>query len=281
MPSLSPSKWLQHLVASQVRDGLTSPHGDLMPSFPPEELQRNTTSLSGDAALGQAAGFYEDIILAIEGDGSVILPAWKILDFGASWGRIARFFLRDVSLRNLYGLDVDPGFVELARSLFGSDNFKVCGVLPPAPFADASFGLISAYSVFSHLSERSFLLWMEEFARILRRDAYLAFTTRHESFLDYCAWIASQGEALQGYLRALGGLFTDVEQARRRYRAGEFVFATSPGVSGGGVRNESFYGEAFVPRAYVERSLARHFRLIRYSFDPAKYDQAGFVLRRL
>ena len=41
-------------------------------------------------------------------------------------------------------------------------------VFPPASYTGASFDLIYAYSVFSHLSEEAHLRWFEEFARILK-----------------------------------------------------------------------------------------------------------------
>ena len=47
-------------------------------------------------------------------------------------------------------------------------NFEQSAVEPPLRFADGSFDIVYAYSVFSHLSERVQLRWVEEFARILR-----------------------------------------------------------------------------------------------------------------
>jgi hypothetical protein len=81
------------------------------------------------------------------------------------------------------------------------------------------------------------------------------------------------------YQRDLAHLFPDFEEARARFRQGRFVFASSPGVSGGGVRQEHFYGEAFIPRAYVEANY-RSFQLIAEFNDPSRYDQTCFVLQR-
>ena len=272
--------WFRLMVSSLDNPALRSPHGDRLPGFPPEQMQRNTTSLAGSEALQQAYGFYRDIHVALVSIGTTIEATAKILDFGIGWGRIARFFMHDVPLCNIYGIDVDAEFVNISRKLFGSENFDVCGPMPPIQYSDGMFDLVTAYSVFSHLSGPAFLAWMREFAQILRPRGYVAFTTRGESFFDYCGWARQQIGQTQGYLKALGELFPDVEAARRQYRDGHLVFATSHGVSGGGVRNESFYGETFIPRPFVEMHLGDLFEISAFDPHPANYDQALFVLRR-
>jgi len=272
--------WFQTLVESLCHSGLRSPWGDPLPAFPPEQLQRNTTGLAGEAALRQAFHFYADVLAAAEKAGIVLGESGAVLDFGVGWGRIARFFLRDVPRERLFGIDVDPEFVALSRSLFDSPNFATCTPFPPTSLAPQSFDVVSAYSVFSHLSERACLDWMREFARVLRPGGIVAFTTRHETFFDYCEWAATQHQSSEGYLRALGSLFPDVAVARRRYRSGEFVHATSAGVSGGGPRTEAFYGESFIPEAYVRTRFPRELELISHGFDGTRYDQAFFALRK-
>jgi hypothetical protein len=87
-------------------------------------------------------------------------------------------------------------------------------------------------------------------------------------------------KANQSYSNALGMLFPDIEAARASYRSGQFVWATSAGVSGGGAINSSFYGEALIPGHHVRRAYADHFDVVNESFDAGRYDQRLFVLRR-
>jgi glycosyltransferase involved in cell wall biosynthesis/GT2 family glycosyltransferase/SAM-dependent methyltransferase len=277
-PSLA--SWLETMLESLRESVVESPFGDRLPKFPDPQRQAQTTGLSGPATVRQAFAFYEDIQHAAEECGLKWSAETRILDFGVGWGRVARLFLRDVPLRNLWGLDVDPAFVELTQDLFAGGNFSVCAPLPPTVLRAGHFDLVCAYSVFSHLSETACRLWTAEFARLLRPGGLFAFTTRHEDFFAYCEWAASLGQSAQGYVRALGELFPDIEAVKATYRRGELVHATSPGVSGGGPRTESFYGETFIPRAYVERRLCAEFELIVSAYDPARYDQACFVLRR-
>jgi SAM-dependent methyltransferase len=271
--------WLHTLIESLTAPA-TSPMGDAIPAYPPEQLQRDTTGLSSEAALRQAHAFFEDVCDAAGRAGLVPGRDTRVLDFGAGWGRISRMFMRDVPLAGIHGIDVDPDFVALLDQSFGPGHFSVCTPFPPTALAAGSFDLIVAYSVFSHLSEAAARSWMQEFERLLRPGGVVAFTTRHESFFDYCAHAASLPEAT-GYRRALGGLFGDIEQARARYRAGEFVHGSSPGVDGGGPRDASFYGESWIPEQYARHGFGPGFEFVAGYFDPARYDQATFALRRV
>lgn len=277
---VSQEEWLARVVSSLSDRSVRSPLGDPMPGFPSEERQTSTTSISGEPALKQAHAFYSDICGVIEPAGLGLAPDASVLDFGSCWGRITRFFMRDVSLGNLHGIDVVPEFVNECRQLFGSSNFVQCGALPPCHHASSSMQLVSAYSVFSHLSEKAFLAWMKEFHRILRPNGVLAFTTRSELFLDYCQSLRTSGVELGGYAAALAAMIPDIDDARARYRAGDFLFATGRGLSGGGEMNESFYGEAFVPEAYVTGHLSGLFELLQFKPVGSDYDQALFVLKK-
>jgi SAM-dependent methyltransferase len=272
--------WLDRVLAREADPAVRSPNGDPLPAFPPKELQAATTGLAGRDTMLQAFGFYEDVLASAAECGIAWGGGAKLLDFGTGWGRVARLFLREVQLADVHGIDVDPAFAKLSGELFGRPaNFTVCRPLPPTDFAPATFSAIVAYSVFSHLAPSVADRWVEEFARIVRPGGIVAFTTRDVSFLDYVERLSRTAD-LTGYPAALGRLFSDHAAPRAAYAAGEFVYATSEGVSGGGPRDESFYGEAFIPPAYVKARWARDFEVVGNRFDPSRYDQRSYVLRR-
>lgn len=271
--------WLQTLIRSLDATEV-SPLGETLPRFPSTQMQENTTGLSSEAALRQAHAFYTDVDREMQAIGRPLGPDTRMLDFGFGWGRISRTFMEKVSIRNLYGVDVDPSFTEMTRSLFDSDHFQTCAPFPPIPFDDASFDLVISYSVFSHLSERACADWMREFARLVRPGGVVAWTTRHDSFFGFCEWARAQGASTSSYIQALGALFPDIDDARRRYAAGEIVHASSDGVGGGGPRDSSFYGETWIPEAYARSAYAEHFDLVAVCHDGSKYDQACFVFQR-
>ena len=272
--------WLGILCASLTDRTLKSPFGDPLPTFPSDEMQRNTTSLAGVQALEQASGFYTDVSAALERSDTPIKHDWQIVDFGSCWGRISRFFMRDVALSHIHGLDVECSFVDTCRRLFGTDNFSVCGALPPSNFRDSSVDLISAYSVFSHLSEAAFVAWLHDFHRILRPGGIVAFTTRNTAFFNYCQDLNNHKADLSGYQNALADMVPAIHDFERRYQTGEFIFATGGGIAGGGAMNESFYGEAFIPPAFIEHTLKDFFEILEFKPIGSKYDQALFVVKK-
>ncbi len=220
-----------------------------------------------------------DVLSALAKAGVRLTPGSRLLDFGFGWGRISRVFMHDVRLEDIDGVDVDPEFASLTRDLFGSERFRACSPFPPTNYADGSFDLIYAYSVFSHLSEAAARAWMAEFERLLAPGGVVAFTTRHDSFFDFCEW-ASKQEDVDGYVRELGKLFPDLDDARDRYRRGELVHASSQGVGGGGPREASFYGETWIPEAYVRTGMGSGLEFVMGKFDANAYDQAFFALRK-
>jgi SAM-dependent methyltransferase len=278
--ALTQAPWLQTLIRS-LDSTQHSPLGEALPKFPSEEMQRNTTGLSSEAALAQAYAFYSDVVRAAVGHGYELSASTKALDFGFGWGRITRVFMEKLSIDNIHGIDVDPAFAVMTRELFDSENFEACAPFPPTRFENASFDMVFSYSVFSHLSEKACVDWMREFARIVKPGGIVAWTTRHITFFDFCQWAADQGDQVSGYVRALGGLFPDLDAVRAAYLRGEIVHGASAGVGGGGPRDESFYGETWIPQQYAERRFANDFRLIGSFFDGEKYDQACFVFERL
>lgn len=271
--------WLATLIKS-LDSEQSNFLGQKLPEFPPEELQRNTTGLSSEAAIAQAYAFYENVLDAALQTGMKLDPETKALDFGFGWGRLSRVFMENLNVSNIHGLDVDPSFVELTRDAFGSDNFQVCMPFPPTTFDAGTFDLIYSYSVFSHLSEAACQAWMDEFARILKVGGLVAFTTRHDSFFDFCEWAKDQETNESSYIQALGQLFPDIEAARLAYSEGKIVHASSSGVGGGGPRDASFYGETWIPEPYARHKFSESFELVANYFDGSKYDQACFVFKR-
>jgi len=267
---LPDEQWLATLLRStkeSMVDGL------IFPSFPGAALQRSFVGASGEEALREAFVFYREIkryaaMLRIPIDRNT-----RVLDFGCGWGRFYRFFLRDVAVANLLGVDVDQGCIDLCHSTIGMGRFEKCDVRPPlASAANASFDLVYAYSVFSHLSEETAFVWIKEFARILRPGGMLIITTLKQAHID--VWdrkMQSGGVHWQEALRMSG--FSG-PKFRSNFEAGTFLYC---GIGGGGVRTADYYGEAIIPPRYVLRSWAPEFQLRAYVSEDKRGPQAIIV----
>lgn len=237
-----------------------------LPGLPSEEIQINTTSQSGKDTLIEAFTFYLDC----KNNFSKKHPLNKkstILDFGTGWGRIARFFLKNISLENLYGCDVDKDLIEISRKLFKSNNFILNKPYPPTKFKSNFFDFIIGYSVFSHLSENASLLWIKEFNRILNPGGICAITTRGRWFFDYCRSLKNNKDN-NSYQKNLSNLFKDFNIAIKKYDQGQLIYK---GIGGGGIRTKDFYGETFIPKEYIKRKWGKYFTLFDFmhedSFD--------------
>jgi len=256
-------------------------NGKALPAFPSDMIQADTTGQSGVATLRDAFIFYKDCISTFEEFGKPVTESARILDFGVGWGRIARFFLRDIPLENIHGVDVTSEFTAICRETFKSEKFFTCQPHPPTSLPTNHYDFIVGYSVFSHLSEAACMAWMKEFGRILAPGGIVALTTRGRPFFDFCESQKEKKTRFQlvlrnlfgkkkpsGYLEALGGIFKDFDAVRASYDRGEFVHSNVLGVSGGGAMNATFYGETFIPEAYASRAYTPFLELGKFMYEP-------------
>ena len=252
--------------------------GQKLPAFPSDTIQTNTTGQAGVKTLKEGFVFYQDCLETFSALGHPIRSDAKLMDFGIGWGRIARFFLRELPLSNIYGVDVASEFVDICKETFNSDNFFVSTPFPPTTIPANSFDYVVGYSVFSHLSEKACKQWMQEFHRITKPGALVAVTTRGRPFFDYCESL--KGKGLGGYSDALSVMFADFEGARKQYDRGEFVHSNAHGVTGGGAMTSEFYGETFIPEQYARNAYSDIFTLERFLFDPTRQSHPIFFFRR-
>ena len=257
-------------------------NGTKLPAFPSDNIQTNTTGQSGIDTLREAFIFYKDCIKNFKELDKPVEDNNRILDFGVGWGRIARFFLRELPLSNIHGIDVTPEFSAICRETFESENFFTCQPQPPTNLTDNHYDFIVGYSVFSHLSEDTCMAWMKEFERILKPGGIVAITTRGRPFFDFCESLKERKTVTKlflekffgekkptGYLEALGKLFKNFDEARANYDRGEFVHSNIQGVGGGGALNTTFYGETFIPESYARRAYAPILKLEKFMYDPS------------
>ncbi len=252
--------------------------GKQLPGFPSDTIQANTTGQAGVNTLKEAFIFYQDCIETFKDLGAPIKSQHNLLDFGAGWGRITRFFLRELPLNHIYGIDVMEEFVQICKETFHSENFFTCAPFPPSSIPDKKMNYVIGYSVFSHLSEKACASWMREFYRILLPDGIVALTTRGRPFFDYCESLKGAGH--KGYTGALAKLFDDFDNARIRYDNGEFVHSNNNGVTGGGAMTADFYGETFIPESYAKNAYSKFFVLEKFLFDPSRQTHPIMFFRK-
>jgi 2-polyprenyl-3-methyl-5-hydroxy-6-metoxy-1,4-benzoquinol methylase len=270
---LDDTAWLDVLVRSvnePVIDGVR------MPGFPSEETQRNTVGSSGAHALREAFGFFTVVRDEAAALGVTLDRDSRVLDFGCGWGRILRCFLRDCHPDRLCGLDVDPSLVAICVETMPECRFETVNPLPPTALPDASFDVITAYSVFSHLAEHASLAWIRELSRLLVPGGVLVVTTQPREFIEFCRSLRGQEQTFAWH-QSLARSFVDTEGAFAAYDRGEFLYAAT---GGGSVRTPDFYGEALISERYARKHWTPYVRVHRFVDDRRILAQALITTQR-
>lgn len=151
----------------------------------------------------------------------------SVLDYGCGCGRVLRQW-RDTKGPRFSGCDYNPEFVAWVGANLPFVSAAKNELAPPLPYADASFDLIYAISVFTHWPDALQEAWMAELRRVLRPKGILLMSTLGTYYLD--------------------GLFP---HERQQFEAGQLI-----------VRDQNLPGTnlclAIHPEVYVRSLAARH-----------------------
>ena len=270
---LSAEQWRDVLLASvHEREW----NGIAMPTFPKSELQSMFVGSSNEHALLEAYNFYVKVHEQLARHSVTLAASSRILDFGCGWGRYMRYFMRDLPWDRIYGVDPWHLAIDVCRQtgVYGQ-SIKI-DLRPPLVFKPETFDLIFAYSVFSHLSQAAGLAWIEEFAKVVKPGGLLMLTTQGRTFIDYCASLRGRAPDSDWHA-SLQRSFADPDRAYADYDAGKFLYAAN---GGGPELPAEDYGEAAIPKGYIEANWTRYFELLEFIDDRNYMPQALIVMRR-
>jgi SAM-dependent methyltransferase len=282
-PATSPKDWFfgldddtwfwMNTTAGRRREAIAN----LVPQMPEISTQETFTGQSGDSTLKEGFVAYRIFKNCYERHIGPFRSCQAVLDFGCGWGRIIRFFLKDIEPENLYGIDHSEGVIRTCQETNKWCKFAVIEPFPPTSFPEQSFDLIYLYSVFSHLPEEMHLMWLKEFHRLLRPDGMLIATTFPRVFIEQCKTMRDdpQLNARPQWAKETAKAFIDVDTALSAYDRGQFCYS-SRGAEG----RWSFWGEACIPKSYVERHWQEMFHVCDYIDDRGLCHQNVIVARK-
>jgi SAM-dependent methyltransferase len=244
---------------------------DMLPGLPDPEMQRRFTGKVGSATLAEGFAIYRTMRDLHARHFGGLREHGPILDFGCGFGRVIRYFLKDVAPGQLIGTDYNETLVEYCIASNPWCHFTRNEADPPLPIADHELGYVYAYSVFSHFSEPMHQRWLEEFKRVLRPGGLLAMTVRPRSFIEHCRRLRT-GEAT-GVSPINVHMFPDADSALARYDDGKFCFSPyDPSDEG------AWWGEACIPREYIEQYWSKMFDIVEF-VSAAELKQHVVLLR--
>jgi SAM-dependent methyltransferase len=220
----------ERVQAFRVRGQTPDVAADDLPLPPAELIVRVAGTADVDWFLegGRLAG--ETIRGAAARAGRPIEELGALLDFGCGCGRVTRRW-RSLNGVAVHGSDASDDAIAWCKRYLAFGEFRVNRLEPPLGYADASFDLVYALSVLTHLPEELGLAWRDELRRVLRPGGLLVLSIHGPAYRERLS-----------------------DEERERFDAGELV-----------VRWESAAGTnlcaAYHPHDYVRGRLAEGFRL--------------------
>jgi SAM-dependent methyltransferase len=173
--------------------------------LPPALLRTQIGPLHADASVFLRSGQQHAQLIRdlLEQDGTSLEELDAILDFGCGCGRVLRHWV-GLGQVQVFGCDVNPKMVEWCRANLPFVRATVNAESPPFPYASASFDLVYAFSVFTHLTEAAQRSWVDECFRVLRPQGYLLLSTLGEHYAALDRLTASERDSfLRGELVVL------------------------------------------------------------------------------
>jgi ubiquinone/menaquinone biosynthesis C-methylase UbiE len=168
----------------------------------------------------------------------------KVLDFGCGAGRQLLQFTRQYPHWKMSGCDVDFDVIKFIHKAYPQVDAYTSSFDPPLKYADGTFDMLYAVSIFSHLSFDDCKLWLAELSRVLRPGglALLTFNGLHSLRNSHRAGLRRQ--------------FTE-EQLAREGKIFD-VFPTPPEEIERRTKNPNFGEHQIgIPRAYGETYYSR------------------------
>jgi SAM-dependent methyltransferase len=163
----------------------------VLPAMASEQVQRDWTGNAGLALLQQSLNFVRSVALQSALLTGRPLQGRRLLDFGCGYGRLLRlmYYFSDPEL--IWGVDPWDRSIELCREAGLPNRFAQSDYLPTSlPVEDETFGLIYAFSVFTHTSERATRQALATLRNYIEPDGMLVVTIRPHEYWDHAApWV--------------------------------------------------------------------------------------------
>jgi len=189
-----------------------------------------------------------------------------VLDFGCGWGRLTRFFARDVAPGSLLGCDPSEEILDICRRHRVPAKLARSEYVPERlPFEGVD--LAFSFSVFTHISERAAETCLRALHQALNPGGLLIVTIRPPAYLELDA-------KMSGALAELG----DPVEALREP---QYVFVPHPTeghpqYEGG----EMTYGESVISLPYIRERWSELYDLVDVKAFTGDIYQVAVTLRK-
>jgi SAM-dependent methyltransferase len=158
-----------------------------LPVMPSAAVQQSWTGNCDHELMRQSVSFIRTTVSKYHEIACKPLTQGRVLDFGCGWGRLIRLLYKYVPTDHIYGVDPKEESINLCRQTQLYGNFSLSEYLPTTLPIDSSikFDLIIAFSVFTHLSEKSFSVCASVIQDYLSENGVVALTIRPREYWTY------------------------------------------------------------------------------------------------
>jgi SAM-dependent methyltransferase len=249
---------------------------NILPTMPEEDVQLEFNGLKGDDVMSEGFAVYRLFRNLYDHHVGPIARCGNILDFGCGWGRIIRFFLKDIEPSRLLGVDPVEEMVALCKEQNRWCGFERIPNVPPSHLKANTFEWIYSFSVFSHLSEEMHKKLLAELSRLLKPGGLLVVTTCGREFIEAAAAMRKRADlrSLHPGPRSCADAFPETQQALLRYDRGDYCFA--PVVHG----LWTYWGWAAISKNYVLKNWGYGLTLVDYINDRNLCSQNVVVMKK-
>jgi SAM-dependent methyltransferase len=230
----------------------------LLPDVPDPELQALYNGTSDVPLAVQSEAFY-----SLARERFEELDSARLLDFGCGWGRLTRYFARDVQPGSLYGCDPVEDVLDVCRRTRVPAELARSEFLPERLPFDQSFDLAFSFSVFTHISEQAARRCLEALHAGMRPGGVLIVTVRPPEYAE-----------LNELMQPVRG---ELDPERPQHLFVPHAADPSHPQFGG---DEMHFGEAVVTLPYVRERWSDLFELLETDGLAADAYQTVLTLRR-
>ena len=241
----------------------------LLPGAPEADLQLLWNGASGLELLSQSKAFYAKARDGFREHSGTPLQTARVLDFGCGWGRVTRFFARDITPGSLCGCDPVQSILDVCAETRVPATLRRSEFVPDALPFEEPFDLVFSFSVFTHLSEPAHERCLRAIHAALAPGGLLMATIRPPAYLELTPWTTGLVEAL--------GSEPMAALAEPRYL---FVAHTAGPEHHQYDGGEMHYGESVISLPYVRERWGELFELLNVGFLTGDMHQVVVTLRR-
>jgi SAM-dependent methyltransferase len=157
----------------------------LLPTMAPIPVQIEWTGQIGEELLRASTAFARLVTTKYAELAPKPLQDVAILDYGCGYGRLARLMYYYTAPKNVFGIDPRAESIEHCHNHGLVENFTHSEYLPTTlPLNRKDFGLIYAFSVFTHTSKRATLVALKACRDYIAPDGILVITIRPAAYWD-------------------------------------------------------------------------------------------------